>query len=176
MAPGLKEPSALLLTGVFGTGKSSVAEEIAELLEARGEVYAAIDLDWLAWSNVPGSGHDDHVVLARNLAAVATTYRERGARRFVLAGAVEDRETLEAIRTAVAVPLTVVRLTAPMAVIEERLAGSTTSGRADDLARAREWFAADTGAGLEHAALENVGPIRDTARRAIELAGWSATA
>jgi adenylylsulfate kinase-like enzyme len=38
---------ALLLTGIFGTGKSSVAEEIAELLEASEQPFAAIDLDWL---------------------------------------------------------------------------------------------------------------------------------
>ena len=33
----------VLLTGVYGSGKSSVAEEIAYLLERRGEPYALLD-------------------------------------------------------------------------------------------------------------------------------------
>jgi Mrp family chromosome partitioning ATPase len=39
----------VLITGVYGTGKSSVAAEIAETLERRGVPYGALDLDWLGW-------------------------------------------------------------------------------------------------------------------------------
>jgi adenylylsulfate kinase-like enzyme len=39
----------VLLTGVYGSGKSSVAQEIAYLLEQRGEAYALLDLDYLSW-------------------------------------------------------------------------------------------------------------------------------
>ncbi len=39
----------VLITGVFGAGKSSAAEEIADILENRGSPYAVLDLDWLAW-------------------------------------------------------------------------------------------------------------------------------
>ena len=163
---------ALLLTGIFGTGKSSVAEEIAELLEAAEQPYAAIDLDWLCWANVDGSGHEEHEILARNLAAVAGIYREAGVQRFVLAGSVEDSAALVAIRTAIDAPMTVVKLTAPLAVIEERLGSSPTSGRADDFARARESLASGAGAGLEDAAIENIGPIRETALMVLEAAGW----
>jgi hypothetical protein len=164
---------AILITGVFGAGKSSVAEEIADLLETSGPSYAAIDLDWLCWSNARGADHDEHEILARNLTAVTGNYREAGVERFVLAGSVADAVTLEAVRAAMAVPVLVVRLTAPLAIIEERLSSSPTRGRADDLARAREWLAEGTGAGLEDEAIENVGPIRETALRVLELAGWS---
>jgi adenylylsulfate kinase-like enzyme len=34
-----------LLTGVYGAGKSSVAAEIAYLLEQRGEAFALLDLE-----------------------------------------------------------------------------------------------------------------------------------
>jgi hypothetical protein len=164
---------AILLTGVYGTGKSAVAAEIAELLEPSAQRYAAIDLDWLCWSNVAGSDHGEHEILTRNLAAMTAIYRDAGAGRFVLAGSIENAATLDAIRAAIVAPLTVVRLTAPLSVIEERLGGSPTSGRADDLARAREWLAAGTGVGLEDAVIENVGPIRETALRVLELAGWN---
>jgi len=52
------DAEAVLVTGAFGTGKTSAIEEIADILEARGVRYGAIDLDWLSWFD-PGSG-DDH--------------------------------------------------------------------------------------------------------------------
>lgn len=130
---------AILVTGAFATGKTSVIEEAADLLEGSSPPFAAIDLDWLAWSNVPGSGHDEHALLARHLAAIATSYREAGVRRFLLAGTVADFANLEAVRDAVGVPLHVVRLIVPIDVIETRLASAPTAGRADDLERARDW-------------------------------------
>jgi len=168
----MTDTRALLLTGAYGTGKSTVAAEIADVLEAREVPYAAIDLDWLCWSNVPGSGHDQHDILARNLVAMTATYRRAGVHRIVLAGSIQDSVTLDAIRDAVGMPLQVIRLTAPLNVIEARLGASPASGRADDLARAREWLIAGTGEGLEDAILENVGPVRATALRALELAQW----
>ena len=46
----LDDPLAILITGPYGSGKSSLASEIAEVVE--GELpYAAIDMDWLAWFN-----------------------------------------------------------------------------------------------------------------------------
>ena len=38
---------AVLITGVYGSGKSSVAQEIAHLLEKRNAAYALLDLDFL---------------------------------------------------------------------------------------------------------------------------------
>jgi hypothetical protein len=66
----------VLLTGVYGSGKSSVAEEIAYLLEQRGERYALLDLDYLSWA---GTGADDREaefgLMLVNLTAVAANYR-----------------------------------------------------------------------------------------------------
>jgi len=49
-----RRAEGVLLTGVYGSGKSSVAKEIAYLLEQRGEPYALLDLDYLSWG---GHGH-----------------------------------------------------------------------------------------------------------------------
>src|SRR5919106_2666838 len=81
----------VLITGVYGTGKTSVCEEIAELLESAAVAYGAIDLDWLAWFGTPGL--DDAVaqrVKLANVAAVVNNYIEAGVERFVLAGAVRS--------------------------------------------------------------------------------------
>ena len=48
------EVEGVLITGVYGAGESSVAEEIADALEACGALFGAIDLDWLMWFGVPG--------------------------------------------------------------------------------------------------------------------------
>ena len=51
-----RSAQAVLLTGVYGSGKTAVAEEIGTLMEERGVPYAALDLDWLAWFD---AGWDD---------------------------------------------------------------------------------------------------------------------
>jgi adenylylsulfate kinase-like enzyme len=76
----------VLITGVYGSGKSSVAAEIAYLLQERRRPYALLDLDFLGWAGVR---FDDHAaesgLMLRNLAAVASNYREAGISTFVLA-------------------------------------------------------------------------------------------
>jgi hypothetical protein len=61
--------------------KSSVAEEIAYLLEQRGEPYALLDLDYLSWA---GTGTDDRAaefgLMLQNLASVAANYRQAAGR------------------------------------------------------------------------------------------------
>ena len=63
----------VLLTGVYGSGKTSVAEEIAYLLEQRGETYALLDLDFLSWAG-EGAGVED--VTIGNDRAVGLVARE----------------------------------------------------------------------------------------------------
>jgi hypothetical protein len=76
----------VLLTGVYGSGKSSVAQEIAYLLEQRGEPYALLDLDYLSWAGTGTGGRSEEFgLLLQNLAAVAANYRMAGIRLFVLA-------------------------------------------------------------------------------------------
>ena len=108
--------SGVLIVGVYGSGKSSVCEEIAELLETAGMAYGAIDLDWLGWYDAPSRrhGHDcrDPVALA-NLASVVEHYVSAGVEHFVLAGAVWSDLELAAIRSTLPFPLRVVQLTLP---------------------------------------------------------------
>ena len=164
---------ALLLTGVYGAGKSTVAAEIADVLEARREPYAAIDLDWLAWANVDGAGHDAPHLLIRNLAAVVANDRAAGARSFVLAGTIETDAGLAAVRDAVAVPLAVVRLEVPSDVIATRLGHDPTRARADDLAVALDAIASGRGVALPAAVVDGVGPVRAVAQRVLDVVGWS---
>jgi hypothetical protein len=169
----MKEPEALLLTGVYGTGKSTIAAEIADILEPGETLVAAIDLDWLTWSNAPGAGHEDNTILARNLAAVVAIYRDAGVRRFILAGFMANDAEVAAIRRALAMPLRVVRLTAPVQILEGRLGNSPTKSQVDDFERVRDWLARGVGVGIEEAEIENTGPIRATALKVLDVMGWT---
>jgi adenylylsulfate kinase-like enzyme len=164
---------AVLLTGVYGSGKTSVAAEMANELERRGMPYAAIDLDWLRWFDV---GWDDSAaarrVMIANLEAVTKNYLAAGVRFLALALSIEHPHELEAIRAAVQSPLRVVRLIVDIETIERRCAVDPTSGRAGDIEWARRWVADDTGAGFEDFAVANDRPIQQVAAEVIDRLGW----
>ncbi len=71
-------PRAVLITGVYGSGKTTVVEDLATLLEEAGIAYAAIDLDWLSWYDAGVDGDDGWDMLLANLAAVVGNYRSAG--------------------------------------------------------------------------------------------------
>ena len=79
---------------------------------------------------------------------------------------------MQAIRAALDLPLKVVRLAVPLAVIEQRLASDVTSGRRDDLREAAEQIAAAEGAGLEHVTIVNDRPVAVVAREIMTFLGW----
>jgi hypothetical protein len=107
-----RRAEGVLLTGVYGSGKSSVAEEIAYLLEQRGEPYALLDLGYLSWA---GTGDDDRAaefgLMVQNLAAVTANFRRAGIRFFVLAYFVRSHGEVQGVRQALGLPLRVVGLT-----------------------------------------------------------------
>src|SRR5689334_12506875 len=90
---------AALIVGPYLSGKSTVAAEIAGVLERDGDSFALLDLDYLGWAGTPGyDGHgDDPWLLLANLRAVRENDVAAGVRRFVVAGHVPDRVTLERI-------------------------------------------------------------------------------
>jgi hypothetical protein len=167
-------PEAVLICGAYGTGKSSMAAEMAELLEARDVPYAAIDLDWLAWANIEDShGEAGHRLMLANLAPMIGNYRAAGLSRFILAGVLSSSHELEGVRDTLGMNLRVVRLTLPIGEIERRIGSDPTSGRADDLERAREQIAEEVGAGLEDVAFANDRPIGDVAADIVSWLGWA---
>lgn len=165
--------AGVLITGVYGTGKSSVAEEIAESLETRSVPFGAVDLDWLMWFGVPGRAPDElRRVFLRNLSSVVSNYRAAGVLRFVLAGAVRDQQEVGDLQAAAGMPLRVVRLVVRGEEIERRLQASPTTGRRADLEVARQWLDAGVGAGFEDKTIVNEGPIACVAETILEWLGW----
>jgi hypothetical protein len=163
----------VLITGVYGSGKSSVAVEIAYLLQERRRPHALLDLDFLGWGWADFSDDaDEHELTLINLAAVVANYREAGIGLFVLAYFIADHDVLCRVREAAGVPLRVVRLTVQLPTIRQRLAADVTSGRQDDLREAEAQLAASEGAGFEDVAVANDRPIGVVAAEIMSWLGW----
>ena len=169
-----REAEGVLLTGVYGSGKSSVAQEIAYVLEQRGEPYALLDLDYLSWAGVGTGGRaGEFGLMLQNLTAAAANYRRAGARLFVLAYFVRSPGEAQRVREALGLPVRVARLTVPWSGIEQRLAGDVTSGRRDDLRAAAASIAAAEGADVEDVVISNDRAIGVVAREVMTFLGWA---
>ncbi len=160
---------AVLITGLYGSGKSALAANIGDELERRDLPFGALDLDWLAWFN-PGAGSEtERSILLKNLSAVVANYRAARISYFVLAHSVADAAELDAYRRTLDMPVRVVRLSVPLAEIERRL---TADGRPQDLEVARAWAAARKGEGVEDLVVDNDRPIGDVVREVLAWLGW----
>jgi adenylylsulfate kinase len=115
-------PTALLLTGTVGAGKTSVAEAVGDLLTASEIPNAVIDVDWLrrAWPAPPGDRFHGALTL-RNLEAVTSNFVAAGTQRLILAGVIESRSERFAYGKALSMPLSVCRLRVPLSTIHTRL-------------------------------------------------------
>jgi chloramphenicol 3-O-phosphotransferase len=165
---------AVLITGVYGSGKSSVAMEIADIIEGPGLPYGLIDLDFLGWYGTPTSNsHVDWTVKLRNVRAVVTNFADVGVSYFILAGLVSSQSDLKATREILPVPMRVVRLTLSLEEITRRLSSDPTSGRRNDLAEAARQLARDEGAGLEDLAVASDRPLREVAAEIVDWLGWT---
>ena len=117
------DPSVLLLTGTVATGKTTIANEIGEILPGRARSVVVVDLDQLGWGYLPGAPVD-RVLRLRidNLEAIWPNLRAAGFRYVVISGAITTLDALERVRTAIAgSALTVVRLLTPTDLLERRL-------------------------------------------------------
>ena len=173
MLVNTRRAEGVLLTGVYGSGKSSVAQEIAYLLEQRGEPFALLDLDFLSWA---GTGAEDRAaefgMMLRNLSAVAANYRQAGIRLFVLAYFLRSADEVRSVREVMGLPLRVVRLEVGLPDIERRLAGDVTSGRREDLREAASALEAEEGVGIEDVVIGNDRPIGAVAHDVVSFLGW----
>jgi predicted kinase len=121
----------VLLTGTVGAGKTSVAVEIGELLQAAGLPYSVIDLDWLCWiSPAPDRGQSVHDVLVEALGAVWPVHRAAGVQRLILARGMRDAVEIDSVRAAVPdVDVQVVQLAVDHDVVRRRLGERDTGAQ-----------------------------------------------
>jgi len=171
--PAHSSADAVLVTGVFGAGKSTVVADVGAVLGGHGERYGLLDVDWLGWFDAGGDQASHQRVVQANVARMCTSFLDEGVRRLALAWSIGDRAHLDAVRRAVPVPLRVVRLDVSVEVVADRLSSEATEERRnDDLRVAREWLATGRGAGLEDLVLWGDRPVRETSQAICSWLGW----
>jgi hypothetical protein len=113
----------LVITGPVGVGKSTVATEAARLLREANVPHALVDLAWIeqCWP-VPADDPWNERLTHRNLACMWANFRQAGADRLILVRVLEARSLLRQVAEAVpGAEVTVVRLRAPLAVLQTRI-------------------------------------------------------
>jgi hypothetical protein len=164
---------AVLVTGLYGSGKSSLVAEMAERLEMSDVSFGAIDVDWLTWYHLPGEALGATADLrSQNLSDVANRYLNAGVQRLLLAEAVRRDEDVAAIRQLLPCPVRVVLLDLSLEVIESRLSKDPTTGRAHDLRVARDWAGRGLGKVTADLVLDGEAPLRESAVRVLRWLRW----
>jgi len=165
-----------VVTGPVGVGKSTVLQEADALLVSTAVRHASVELEDIArfWGPEPGEGATRPDVAYRNLAALWANYSDAGADRLLLSLLMERRSDLEPVQEAIPdANITVVRLHAPLAVIEERLRSREKTDVEREVSAARWWVPClerSTFAG--HLVDNSNRPPREVAAEVLRVLGW----
>lgn len=113
----------LLITGTIGVGKSSVADEVFEILKEQLLPVALINLDEFGYAYPhPNDDPLNFRLRLKNLASVWINYKEAGVSGLIIPFVIKDQAQLDHFHQAIpGAQLFVVRLDAPLAVLEERI-------------------------------------------------------
>lgn len=163
----------LVLSGSMGAGKTTLLGEISDVLAARAIPHGAIDLDAMAAVLLP----DESLrrLATENLAAVFRNFVSAGIDRVPLAVAVESRDDLAALRTAMADPeIVVCRLLAATETMERRIRVREPGMHQEAfVARSRSLDAILNAAGVEDFTMLNDGDdVSKIAVQVLRHAGW----
>jgi len=162
-----------MVTGVYGSGKSTVVADMGALLQSRGEAFGLLDVDWLGWFDVPGEPELNQELTLSNVHHICSAYVDVGVRRLALAWSIRDHAHLESTRTAVGIPMTVVRLLVDEATVRARLESDPTEERrVDDLRVGLEWLSSHRGTGLEDLSVSGTSPVREISEHICRHVGW----
>ncbi|MFD5215867.1 hypothetical protein [Microbacterium sp. NPDC058345] len=163
----------LILHGSPGSGKTTLARVISELLRAEGVAHGVIDVDELNLV-FPSPGPDFWL---GNLAAIWSRYTQVPGIRMIIPTVIADAERLERLRAAIpAASFVVCELTAPVDVLKARV---TAREPTDEWREAlRRWVD-------HHAGRTDLEDIRDvlvsthdrteveSAREVLRAVGWA---
>ncbi|MFB9179332.1 GNAT family N-acetyltransferase [Dactylosporangium sucinum] len=169
----------LLLTGVAGVGKSTVADAVGRKLTEAGHVTAVVDTDMLAQFGPPpnagpagGRLYDE--LKCVNLASVWTNFRAAGARFLVAAaviGTVAQRERY--VQSLTGCDIRVVRLIADVDTVRRRLRQRDTGPKLEQHLRTLdEHGPAPTETSVEDFTVTNDRTPAEVAAGILVRAGW----
>lgn len=164
----------LLVTGPIGAGKSAVVHEADVLLiEARAR-HASVELEEIARCWPEEIASRSSLFVYPNLAALWSNFAAAGASRLLLAGLLERRSDVHGIQDAIPdAVVTVVRLHAPLSLLEQRIRLREPGSSDGELDAARWWTRHYQSEQPEDYVVEaDHRPVREIAREVLRRAGW----
>jgi hypothetical protein len=166
----------IFLTGPVGSGKTTTAWEICDLLENFGIPHALVDIDNIRWCFVPGSEDRYNTAIAMaNLKVIWQNYHDVGVTHLILAGVLESRKELAHYSEAVpGAEIQVFRLRVQPATLKQRvLEREHGIGQERRLHRAIELAEQMDQSRVEDYLVQAEGRSRlDVAREILSRSGW----
>lgn len=171
---------ALLLTGITGVGKSTVADAAGGVLTAAGCVTAVVDADMLAQFGPPpesaraGGRFYDELKCA-NLAALWANFKAAGARFVVVAAVIDSLALRERYAVSLAgCEVRLIRLTADDDTVRSRLRQRDTRPKLEQHLRAlNEHRRIPAAIGIEDFTVTNDRAAVEVATEILMRAGWA---
>jgi adenylylsulfate kinase len=164
-----------VITGPVGVGKSTVVQEANSLLIGTGVSHATVELEDIArfWGGKP-SKSGNAAIAYRNLASVWANYQEAGADRLLLSLLMERKSDLQGVYEAIpAAEIKVVRLSAPLALIEERLRLREKTIPDEEVSAARWWVSRlEDSEFADYVVSNDHRPPRAVAMEVLQLLRW----
>lgn len=168
---------ALFVNGTCGSGKTTIAAAAADLVARTGDAVAFVDMDALSqsWPR-PADDPFNKALGLRNLEAVVRNFTKAGVTSVVVAGVIGDEADLARYEVALGLPPAVVRLLAPLELIDERLqyryGESDSEGLAWHRQRAPELNDILDASTIEMATVSNTAPVPEVARTVLAACDW----
>jgi hypothetical protein len=166
----------LLVTGPIGVGKTAVLHEADSLLIEAGVRHATVELEEISRCWPEALEPSRAAFVYKNLAALWLNFAAVGATRLLLSALVERRS--EVLRVSEAVPgavVTIVRLHAPLAELEQRIRLREPASPDGEIVGARWWTQHFEGEHPEDYLVESdQRPVREIAGDMLRLADWLA--
>jgi ribosomal protein S18 acetylase RimI-like enzyme/adenylylsulfate kinase-like enzyme len=174
------ECRALLLAGVAGVGKSTIADAVGRVLTDAGHMTAVVDTDMLAQFGPPPRSHPmrdrlhDELKCA-NLASVWENFRTAGARSVVVAAVIDSAVTRQRYAESLAgCDVRMVRLIADVDTVRDRLRQRDTGSKLERHLRAlREPATVHASTSVEDFTVTNDRPPVDVATEILARVGWA---
>jgi hypothetical protein len=164
----------LVVTGPIGVGKTAVLHEADALLIDAGGTHSTVELEEIArcWPKTLEGSRTTFVY--RNLAALWANFVAVGCSRLLLSALVEQRSDLRLVSEAIpGAAISVVRLDAPLSVLEQRIRAREPGAPEDELVGARWWTEHLDEVRVEDFVVQTENrPVAEIAREVLQLAGW----